>query len=157
MISAGQLGDRAWCARQLAAGDTVAAIAKKCHVSLQTASAWLKRHGLRANHQPYERPDTAQMAATYARLQSIRKLGTHYGISLAVMRTWLFEAGIAPLGTPGRPRPRRRSRGSASASCRRRHPQGDRQRSHSQPRNAPPPDRPRSMRPHRPITQLPSH
>jgi transposase-like protein len=33
----------------------------------------------------------------------MRKLAAEYGISPAVMRTWLFEAGIDPLGTPGRP------------------------------------------------------
>ena len=33
----------------------------------------------------------------------MRKLAAEYGISPAVMRTWLFEAGIDPVGTPGRP------------------------------------------------------
>ena len=33
----------------------------------------------------------------------MRKLAGEYGISPAVMRTWLFAAGIDPLGTPGRP------------------------------------------------------
>ena len=33
----------------------------------------------------------------------MRKFAAEYRISPAVMRTWLFEAGIDPLGTPGRP------------------------------------------------------
>jgi len=44
------------------------------------------------------------MAADYERTRSIRTLADEYKISPAVMRTWLFEAGIDPLGTPGRPR-----------------------------------------------------
>jgi hypothetical protein len=34
----------------------------------------------------------------------MRKLAAQYGISPAVTRTWLFEAGITPVGAPGRPR-----------------------------------------------------
>jgi hypothetical protein len=97
------ISDRGWCAQRLAAGDTVASIARACDVSRQTASAWLKRHGLRANHQPYDRPDTAALADAYVNARSMRKLATHYRISPAAMRTWLFEAGIEPLGTSGRP------------------------------------------------------
>ena len=103
MTTQDRISDRAWCAQRLAAGDTVASIARACDVSRQTASAWLKRHGLRANHQPHDRPDTAELAAAYGNARSMRKLATHYRISPAVMRTWLFEAGIEPLGTPGRP------------------------------------------------------
>jgi transposase-like protein len=44
------------------------------------------------------------MSADYDRTRSIRALAGEYGISPAVMRTWLFEAGIDPLGIPGRPR-----------------------------------------------------
>ncbi len=98
-----QINDRAWCAARLAAGDTVAAIGQAAGVSRQTASAWLKRHGLQANNQPKPRPDAAQLAGDYERTRSMRKLAAEYGISPAVMRTWLFEAGVDPLGTPGRP------------------------------------------------------
>jgi transposase len=98
-----RIDDRDWCAARLAAGDTVAALGQAAGVSRQTASAWLKRHRLQANHQPKPRPDRAQLAADYARARSMRKLAAEYGISSAVMRTWLFEAGVDPLGTPGRP------------------------------------------------------
>src|SRR5215218_1551767 len=98
-----RIDDRDWCASRLAAGDTVAAIGAAAGVSRQTASAWLKRHGLQANHRPLERPSVDTLAADYGRTRSIRKLAVEYGISSAVMRTWLFEAGIDPLGTPGRP------------------------------------------------------
>lgn len=98
-----RIDDREWCASRLAAGDTVAAIGAAAGVSRQTASGWLKRHGLQANHRPLERPGTDRLAADYARTRSIRKLAVEYGISPAVTRTWLFEAGIDPLGTPGRP------------------------------------------------------
>jgi len=98
-----RIDDREWWASRLAAGDTVAAIGAAAGVSRQTASAWLKRHGLQANHRPHERPAVDQLAAAYERTRSIRKLAVEYGISSAVMRTWLFEAGIDPLGTPGRP------------------------------------------------------
>jgi transposase-like protein len=98
-----RIDDRAWCAERLAAGDTVAAIGEAAGVSRQTASAWLKRHGLQANHQPHERPGVEQLRADYERTRSMRKLAAEYGISPAVMRTWLFEASIDPLGTPGRP------------------------------------------------------
>ena len=98
-----RIDDRDWCAARLAAGDTVAAIGQAAGVSRQTASAWLKRHGLHANHQPRLRPDPVQLAADYERTRSMRKLAVEYGISPAVMRTWLFEAGVDPLGTPGRP------------------------------------------------------
>lgn len=97
------IDDRSWCASRLAAGDTVAAIGQAAGVSRQTASAWLKRHGLHANHQPKARPDADRLAADYERTRSMRKLATEYGISSAVMRTWLFEAGVDPLGTAGRP------------------------------------------------------
>jgi DNA invertase Pin-like site-specific DNA recombinase len=99
-----RIDDREWCAARLAAGDTVAAIGTAAGVSRQTASAWLKRHGLQANHRPRKRPSVEQMAADYERTRSIRTLADEYKISPAVMRTWLFEAGIDPLGTPGRPR-----------------------------------------------------
>ena len=98
-----RIDDRDWCAARLAAGDTVAAIGQAAGVSRQTASAWLKRHGLQANHQPRTRPDATQLAADYERTRSMRKLAAEYAISPAVMRTWLFEAGIDPLGTAGRP------------------------------------------------------
>ncbi len=98
-----RIGDRDWCAARLAAGDTVAAIGQAAGVSRQTASAWLKRHGLHANHQPRARPHAAQLAADYERTRSMRTLATEYAISPAVMRTWLFEAGVDPLGTAGRP------------------------------------------------------
>jgi transposase-like protein len=98
-----RIDNRDWCAARLAAGDTIAAIGQAAGVSRQTASSWLKRHGLQANHQPRSRPDAAQLAADYARTRSMRKLAAEYGISPAVMRTWLFEAGIDPIGTPGRP------------------------------------------------------
>jgi transcriptional regulator with XRE-family HTH domain len=98
-----RIDDRDWCAARLAAGDTVAAIGQAAGVSRQTASSWLKRHGLQANHQARPRPDAAQLAADYERTRSMRTLATEYGISSAVMRTWLFEAGVSPLGTAGRP------------------------------------------------------
>ena len=98
-----RIDDREWCAGRLAAGDTVAAIGQAAGVSRQTASAWLKRHGLQANHRPHDRPGVEQLTADYGRTRSMRKLAAEYGISSAVMRTWLFEAGIDPLGTPGRP------------------------------------------------------
>jgi len=43
-----------------------------------------------------------ELAAASDNARSMRKLATHYRISPAVMRTWLFEAGIKPQ-TPGRP------------------------------------------------------
>ena len=98
-----RIDDRDWCATRLAAGDTVAAIGQAAGVSRQTASAWLKRHGLHANHQSRPRPQPAQLAADYERTRSMRKLADEYGISTAVMRTWLFEAGVDPVGTAGRP------------------------------------------------------
>ena len=98
-----RIDDRAWCAAQLAAGETVAAIGQAAGVSRQTASSWLKRHGLQANHQPKPRPGAAQLATDYERTRSMRKLAAEYRISSAVTRTWLFEAGIQPLGTSGRP------------------------------------------------------
>lgn len=98
-----RIDDREWFAARLAAGDTVAAIGQAAGVSRQTASSWLKRHGLQANHQPRHRPDAAQLAADYERTRSMRTLAAEYGISSAVMRTWLFEAGVGPLGTAGRP------------------------------------------------------
>ena len=99
-----RIDDRDWCAQRLGAGDTVAAIGAAAGVSRQTASGWLKRHNLQANHRPRVRPSVEQMSADYDRTRSIRALAGEYGISAAVMRTWLFEAGIDPLGTPGRPR-----------------------------------------------------
>lgn len=99
-----RIDDRDWCAARLADGDTVATIGEAAGVSRQTASAWLKRHGLQANHRPRARPTPEQMATDYERTRSIRKLAVEYGISPAVMRTWLFEAGIDPLGEAGRPR-----------------------------------------------------
>ena len=98
-----RIDDRDWCAARLAAGDTVAAIGQAAGVSRQTATAWLKRHGLQANRRPHERPGVEQLTADYGRTRSMRKLAAEYGISSAVMRTWLFEAGVDPLGTPGRP------------------------------------------------------
>ena len=98
-----RIDDREWCAGRLAAGDTVAAIGQAAGVSRQTASAWLKRHGLQANHRPRDRPGVEQLTVDYGRTRSMRKLAAEYGISPAVMRTWLFEAGVDPLGTPGRP------------------------------------------------------
>ena len=98
-----RIEDREWCAARLAAGDTVAAIGAAAGVSRQTASAWLKRHGLQATRQPRQRPPREQMATDYERTRSIRRLADEYSISPAVMRTWLFEAGIDPLGTAGRP------------------------------------------------------
>jgi len=98
-----RIDDRDWCTARLAAGDTVAAIGQAAGVSRQTASAWLKRHGLQANHRPHERPGVDQLTADYGRTRSMRKVAAEYGISSAVMRTWLFEAGVDPLGTPGRP------------------------------------------------------
>ena len=98
-----RIDDRDWCTARLAAGDTVAAIGQAAGVSRQTASAWLKRHGLQANHRPHERPGVEQLTADYGRTRSMRQLAAEYGISSAVMRTWLFEAGVDPLGTPGRP------------------------------------------------------
>src|SRR5690606_14838648 len=89
----------------LAAGDTIAAIGKAAGVSRQTASGWLKRHGLAANNtRTHQRPSAEQLATDYERTESIRALAAEYGISHAAMRTWLFEAGIDPIGTPGRPR-----------------------------------------------------
>lgn len=99
-----RIDDRDWCAQRLGAGDTVAAIGAAAGVSRQTASVWLKRHQLQANHRPRVRPSVEQMSADYDRTRSIRTLAGEYRISPAVMRTWLFEAGIDPLGTPGRPR-----------------------------------------------------
>ena len=98
-----RIHDRAWCADRLASGDTIAAIGEAAGVSRQTASAWLKRHGLPANRRPHDRPAVEQLRADYERTRSIRKLAAEYGISPAVLRTWLFEVGIDPLGTPGRP------------------------------------------------------
>jgi hypothetical protein len=103
MTSSARISDPAWCAQRLAEGNTVAAIATASNVSRQTASSWLKRHGLRANHHPYTRPDTAELAAGYQAARSIRSLAIRFGISASVMRTWLFEAGIESIGRPGRP------------------------------------------------------
>lgn len=97
-----RIADRDWCAARLAAGDTVAAIGAAAGVSRQTASGWLKRHGLQPNHQRKTRPTDAQLEADYARTGSIRRQADEYGISSAVMRTWLFEAGV-DLGARGRP------------------------------------------------------
>lgn len=88
------ISNSAWVKQRLDAGDTVTAIAQAAGVSRQTASSWLKRHGLTATKRPYERPSTEQMAADYARHGSIQPMATEYEISKAVMRTWLFEAGI---------------------------------------------------------------
>ncbi|HWL44578.1 MAG TPA: hypothetical protein VNQ73_16680 [Ilumatobacter sp.] len=96
--------DRDWCEARLAAGDTVAALGTAAGVSRQTANAWLKRHGLQASRGQRPRPAPEQMASDYERTRSMRRLADEYGISPAVMRTWLFEAGIEPLGTAGRPR-----------------------------------------------------
>ena len=43
------------------------------------------------------------MEADYERTRSMRTLAAEYGISSAAMRTWLFEAGVDPVGTAGRP------------------------------------------------------
>jgi transposase-like protein len=98
-----RIDDPTWCAHRLEAGDTVAAFATACGVSRQTASSWLKRHGLHANHRPHPRPDRAELAVGYEDTKSIRQLASRHGISTAVMRTWLFQAGISPIGKPGRP------------------------------------------------------
>lgn len=100
-----RIDDRDWFASRLAAGDTIAAIGKAAGVSRQTASGWLKRHGLKANDtRTRYRPSAEQMATDYERTGSIRALAAEYAISHAAMRTWLFEAGIDPIGTPGRPK-----------------------------------------------------
>lgn len=107
MASTPDIRDADWVAERLGAGDTVTAIAEAAGVSRQTASSWLKRHGLSATKQPLPRPSADQMAADYARVGSIRPLAAEYGISPAVMRTWLFEASVemSPPGTSGgRPR-----------------------------------------------------
>jgi len=99
--------DRDWVAARLDAGDTVTAIADQAGVSRQTASSWLKRHGLTATKKPLDRPSAEQMAADYERIGSIRPMATEYNISAAVMRTWLFEAGVETndaRSTAGRPR-----------------------------------------------------
>jgi hypothetical protein len=98
-----RVDDSIWCAQRLAAGDTVAAIAAAGAVTRQTASSWLKRHGLQANHHPHTRPSPADLACDYQDTRSIRKLAARYEISAAVMRTWLFQAGIEPVGKAGRP------------------------------------------------------
>ena len=99
--------DREWCEQCLAEGDTVSAIAEKSAVSRQTASGWLKRHGLAALKQPKPRPSTEQMTADYERCGSIHPMAREYGISYAAMRTWLFEAGVTvnePGTSGGQPR-----------------------------------------------------
>ena len=98
-----RIDDRDWCAARLAAGDTVAAIGQAAGVSRQTASAWLKRHGLQANHRPHERPGVEQLTADYGRTRSMRKLAAEYGIS---------SGGDADLAVRGR----RRSAGYAGPS-----------------------------------------
>lgn len=107
MASSPDIRDPVWVAERLESGDTVAAIAEVAGVSRQTASSWLKRHGLSATKQPLRRPSVEQMAADYERFGSIRPMATAYGISPSVMRTWLFEAGVElnPAGSSGgRPR-----------------------------------------------------
>lgn len=99
--------DREWCEQRLAEGDTVSTIAEKSDVSRQTASAWLKRHGLAALKQPKPRPSAEQMTVDYERCGSIHPMADEYGISYATMRTWLFEAGVKmnePATSGGQPR-----------------------------------------------------
>lgn len=103
MASTPDIRDADWVAGRLDDGDTVTAIAEAAGVSRQTASTWVKRHGLAVPHKALPRPPSEQMAADYERVGSIRPLATEYGISSAVMRTWLFEAGV-DLKTRGRPR-----------------------------------------------------
>jgi len=106
-VTSPDIHNRDWVAARLESGDTVAAIAAAAAVSRQTASSWLKRHGLTAAKQPLKRPSPDQMAADYTRVGAIRPLATEYKISPATMRTWLFEAGVemsAPGTTGGRPR-----------------------------------------------------
>lgn len=86
--------DRDWVASRLDAGDTVTAIADQAGVSRQTASVWIGRHGLSNTAHHDNRPSPEQLAADYERVGSIRPLATEYKISPAVMRTWLFQAGV---------------------------------------------------------------
>ena len=86
--------DRDWVAARLDAGDTVTSIAAQAGVSRQTASTWLGRHGLSMTTRHDNRPSPEQLAADYERVGSIRPLATEYEISPAVMRTWLFQAGV---------------------------------------------------------------
>lgn len=90
----GDIRNRAWFAERLDAGDTIAAIGEQAGVSRQTASSWGKRHGLTGNKRAYTRPSVEQMTADYKRHGSIRPMSDEYGISPAVMRTWLFEAHV---------------------------------------------------------------
>ena len=111
--------DREWVRRRLDAGDTVAELAAAAGVSRQTASSWLRRHGLKANKQPVERPSPSELLAAYERAGSTTALGEQLGVSQAAASRWLIEAGIAT-------RPQARPRKAVSgAEVRRRRSAGE--------------------------------
>ena len=80
--------------------------AQAAGVSRQTASAWLKRHGLQANHRPLRAAVGRQLAADYERTRSIRKLAVEYGIS---------SGGDADLAVRGRDRSARHVRSTGDS------------------------------------------
>ncbi len=89
--------DATWVAGRLAAGATVSQIADAAGVSRQTASTWMRRHGLHANKQPHPRPSPEALAALLAECGTTVALAERLGVSQPTAARWLRESGHEPL------------------------------------------------------------
>ena len=80
----------------------MADIAAAAGVSRQSATSWLRRHGLQANHRRVERPSTSELVAMLSATGSREALAAHLHVTRPTVSRWLLEAGIQP-GKSGRP------------------------------------------------------
>jgi hypothetical protein len=103
----GLIQNRAWVARQLEQGHSVTEIARLAGVSRQTASTWIRRHGLASTAPSRGRPSPSRLRALYRQSGSVAGVGKELGVTKGTAHRWLAEAGVelAQEGARGLPRP----------------------------------------------------
>ena len=107
MSAGGLIEDGAWVQRQLEQGASVTGLAELAGVTRQTASTWIRRHGLAAPGTSAHRPSRSRLAALYHRYGTAAAVGKELNVTKATAHRWLVEAGVqmAPEGARGRGRP----------------------------------------------------
>ena len=107
MSAGGLIEDGAWVQRQLEQGASVTGLAELAGVTRQTASTWIRRHGLAAPGASAHRPSRSRLAALYHRYGTAAAVGKELNVTKATAHRWLVEAGVqmAPEGARGRGRP----------------------------------------------------
>ena len=93
--------------RQLAQGHSVTEVARLASVSRQTASTWIRRHGLATPSATSTRPTPARLRALYREQASAAGVGGALNVPKATAHRWLVEAGVelANEGARAMPRP----------------------------------------------------